>query len=176
MVSVKNEEISPLLLLLSAPAYADITSKFTTSISVKVDAAMSQATRIGASYSASGSNIGTSNTDDQIGGLTVSGVVTLNAGNYSINGCGDTPSNCASTWSLTESYTAADTIPSNNGTENTTITAGTVPNFGSVISTVAGSGAGFDGDITSAHGIENLEEGGAGSTVTGQFVTELTIR
>ena len=50
------------------------------------------------------------------------------------------------------------------------------PNFGSVISTVAGSGAGFDGDITSAHGIENLEEGGAGSTVTGQFVTELTIR
>lgn len=165
------------LFLVSAPAYADITSKFTSSVSVKVDAAMTQATRIGASYSASGSNIGTSNTNDQIGGLTVSGSdVTLEAGNYSINGCGDTPSNCASTWSLTESYTAADTIPSNNGTENTTITAGTVPNFGSVISTVAGSGSGFDGDITSSHGIENLEEGGAGSTVTGQFVTELTIR
>ncbi len=172
------KKLLPLLLLLSAPAYADITSKFTTSVSVKVDAAMTQATRIGASYSASGSNIGTNDSNDQIGGLTINsdGVVTLNAGDYSINGCGDTPSNCASTWSLTESYTAADTIPSNNGTENTTITAGTVPNFGSVISTVAGSGSGFDGDITSAHGIENLEEGGAGSTVTGQFVTELTIR
>ena len=48
------KKLLPLLLLLSAPAYADITSKFTTSISVKVDAAMSQATRIGASYSASG--------------------------------------------------------------------------------------------------------------------------
>ena len=46
------------LLLLSAPAYADITSKFTSSVSVKVDAAMPQAPRIGASYSASGRNIG----------------------------------------------------------------------------------------------------------------------
>jgi hypothetical protein len=161
------------LFMLSAPAYADITSKFTSSVSVKVDAAMSQATRIGASYSASGSNIGTSDTNDQ----TVSnGTVTLNAGDYSINGCGETPANCASTWSLSESYTAADTIPSNNGTENTTITAGTVPNFGSVISTVAGSGDGFAGSITSGHGITGLHEGDAGSTVTGQFVTELTIR
>ena len=51
-----------------------------------------------------------------------------------------------------------------------------VPNFGSVISTVAGSGDGFAGSITSGHGITGLSEGGAGSTVTGQFVTELTIR
>ena len=46
------KKLLPLLLLLSAPAYADITSKFTSSVSVKVDAAMTQATRIGASYSA----------------------------------------------------------------------------------------------------------------------------
>ena len=82
------KKLLPLLLLLSAPAYADITSKFTTSVSVKVDAAMTQASRIGASYSAQGQNIGTSNTNDQLGGLSVSnGAVTLNAGNYSINGC-----------------------------------------------------------------------------------------
>lgn len=172
------KKLLPLLLLVPmSPVLSDITSKFTSSVSVKVDAAMSQATRIGASYSASGSNIGTSDTNDQIGGLTVSnGAVTLNAGDYSINGCGETPANCASTWSLTESFTAADTIPSNNGTENTTITAGTVPNFGSVISTVAGSGDGFAGSITSGHGITGLHEGDSGSTVTGQFVTELTIR
>ena len=171
------KKLLPLLFLISAPVHADITSKFTSSVSVKVDAAMSQATRIGASYSASGSNIGTSDSNDQIGGLTVSnGAVTLNAGDYSINGCGETPANCASTWSLTESYTSADTIPSNNGTENTTITAGTVPNFGSVISTTSGSGDGFAGSITSGHGITGLHEGDAGSTVTGQFVTELTIR
>ena len=162
------------LFLVSAPAYADITSKFTSSVSVKVDAAMTQATRIGASYSASGSNIGTSDSNDQIGGLTVNsdGAVTLNAGDYSINGCGETPANCASTWSLSESFTAADTIPSSNSN----ITAGTVPNFGSVISTVAGSGTGSGGTPTSAHAITGINEGGAGSTVTGQFVTELTIR
>ena len=160
-----------LLLLLSAPAYADITSKFTTSVSVKVDAAMTQASRIGASYSAQGQNIGTSNTNDQLGGLSVSnGAVTLNAGNYSINGCGS--DDCATTWSLSESFTAADTIPSSNSN----ITAGTVPNFGSVISTVAGSGTGSGGTPTSAHAITGINEGGAGSTVTGQFVTELTIR
>ena len=168
------KKLLSLLLLISAPAYADITSKFTSSVSVKVDAAMTQATRIGASYSASGSNIGTSDSNDQIGGLTVNsdGAVTLNAGDYSINGCGETPANCASTWSLSESFTAADAIPSSNSN----ITAGTVPNFGSVISTVAGSGDGFAGSITSGHGITGLSEGGAGSTVTGQFVTELTIR
>ncbi len=167
------KKLLPLLLLLSAPAYADITSKFTTSVSVKVDAAMTQATRMGASYSAQGQNIGTSNTDNKLGGLSVSNnAVTLSAGNYSINGCGATPSACAATWSLSESFTAADTIPSSNSN----ITAGTVPNFGSVISTVAGSGDGFAGSITSGHGITGLSEGGAGSTVTGQFVTELTIR
>ena len=159
------------LFMLSAPAYADITSKFTTSVSVKVDAAMTQASRIGASYSAQGQNIGTSNTNDQLGGLSVSnGAVTLNAGNYSINGCGS--DDCATTWSLSESFTAADTIPSSNSN----ITAGTVPNFGSVISTVAGSGTGSGGTPTSAHAITGINEGGAGSTVTGQFVTELTIR
>ena len=159
------------LFLVSAPAYADITSKFTTSVSVKVDAAMTQASRIGASYSAQGQNIGTSNTNDQLGGLSVSnGAVTLNAGNYSINGCGS--DDCATTWSLSESFTAADTIPSSNSN----ITAGTVPNFGSVISTVAGSGTGSGGIPTSAHAITGINEGGAGSTVTGQFVTELTIR
>ena len=45
-----------------------------------------------------------------------------------------------------------------------------------MISTVAGSGDGFAGSITSGHGITGLHEGDSGSTVTGQFVTELTIR
>ncbi len=169
------KKLIPVVLLAFTPsvALADITSKFTTSVSVKVDAAMTQATRMGASYSAQGQNIGTSNTNDQLGGLSVSNnAVTLSAGNYSINGCGSDPSDCATTWSLSESFTAADTIPSSNST----ITAGTVPNFGSVISTVAGSGTGSGGTPTSAHAITGINEGGAGSTVTGQFVTELTIR
>ena len=42
-----------IVLCIPSAAFADITSKFTSSVSVKVDAAMTQATRIGASYSAS---------------------------------------------------------------------------------------------------------------------------
>lgn len=166
-----------LLLLLSAPAYADMTSKFTSSISIKVDAAMSQADRIGATYSASGTNIGTSQTDGTIGGLSVSGgVVSFNAGDYSINGCNDTAPDCADSFAFSESYLTPDTIPSNDGTENTTITAGTVPNFGSVISTSAGSGSDASFDLFSNHEIDGLTVGGPGSTVTGQFVTEITVR
>ena len=106
------KKLIPFLFLISAPAYADITSKFTSSVSVKVDAAMTQATRIGASYSASGSNIGTSDSNDQIGGLTVNsdGAVTLNAGDYSINGCGETPANCKTAHGHYQSHLQQQTL------------------------------------------------------------------
>ncbi|BCV03341.1 MAG: hypothetical protein CM15mV65_260 [Caudoviricetes sp.] len=68
---------------------------------------MTQATQLVRHMVLLASNIGTSDSNDQIGGLTVNsdGAVTLNAGDYSINGCGETPANCASTWSLSESFT-----------------------------------------------------------------------
>jgi hypothetical protein len=49
--------ILPLLVLIAAPAKADITHKLQTSIQLQVDGAASQATRIGSTYSVSGSNI-----------------------------------------------------------------------------------------------------------------------
>ena len=82
----------------------------------------------------------------------------------------------ADSFAFSESYLTPDTIPSNNGTENVTITVATVPNFGSVISTVAGDGDGADFDAFSNHEIDGLSVGGPGSTVTGQFVTEITHR
>ena len=171
------KRLIPFLFLVSSPVYADMTSKFTSSISIKVDAAMTQANRIGAQYSASGTNIGTSDSDGVLGGLSVDdGVVSFDAGSYSINGCSNTEPDCADSFAFTESYLTPDTIPSNNGTENVTITAGTVPNFGSVISTVAGDGDGAEFDAFSSHEIDALSVGGPGSTVTGQFVTEITVR
>ena len=56
------------------------------------------------------------------------------------------------------------------------VTTGEVNNFGSITSTSAGVGTGFDVDITSAHTIENLDSGGAGSVTTGQFVTSVTTK
>ena len=160
-------KLLPLLFIASSvPCYADVTSSMMTTVSIQVNAAGTQVERLGGSYSASGTNVGTSNTGDQLGGFSVNattGVVTFDAGQYSIN------SN-ATNWSLTESLLQPDTLQSG------TLDVGSVNNFGSVTSTSAGVGTGFDVDITSAHTIENLEAGGAGSVTTGQFVTSVTTK
>ena len=159
------KKLLPLLFIASSmPCYADVTSSFMTSASIQVNAAGSQVERLGGSYSASGTNVGTSNTGDQLGGFSVNATtsaVTFDAGQYSIN------SN-ATNWSLTESLLQPDVMQSG------TLDVGEVNNFGSVISTEAGVGTNFDVDITSAHTIENLDAGGAGSVTTGSFVTSVT--
>jgi len=154
------------LLLLFSPsvALADVTSSMMTTVSIQVNAAGTQVERLGGSYSASGTNVGTTNTGDQLGGFSVNATtsaVTFDAGQYSIN------SN-ATNWSLTESLLQPDTMQSG------TLDVGDVNNFGSVISTDAGVGTNFDVDITSGHTIENLDAGGAGSVTTGSFVTSVT--
>ena len=158
------KKLIPLVLLLPSSVFADVTSSMMTTVQIQVNAAGSQVERLGGSYSASGTNVGTTNTGDQLGGFSVNattGVVSFEAGQYSIN------SN-ATNWSLTESLLQPDTMQSG------TLDVGDVNNFGSVISTDAGVGTGFDVDITSAHTIENLDAGGAGSVTTGSFVTSVT--
>ena len=154
------------LLLLFSPsvALADVTSSMMTTVSVQVNAAGTQVERLGGSYSASGTNVGTTNTGDELGGFSVNSTtnaVTFDAGQYSIN------SN-ATNWSVTESLLQPDTMQSG------TLDVGDVNNFGSVISTDAGVGTGFDVTIGSDHTIEDLEAGGAGSVTTGSFVTSVT--
>ena len=136
------------LLLLFSPsvALADVTSSMMTTVSVQVNAAGTQVERLGGSYSASGTNVGTTNTGDQLGGFSVNSTtnaVTFDAGQYSIN------SN-ATNWSLTESLLQPDTMQSG------TLDVGDVNNFGSVISTDAGVGTGFDVTIGSDHTITDL--------------------
>lgn len=158
------KKLIPFLLLFASPCYADVTSSMMTTVSVQVNAAGTQVERLGGSYSASGTNVGTTNTGDELGGFSVNSTtnaVTFDAGQYSIN------SN-ATNWSLTESLLQPDTMQSG------TLDVGDVNNFGSVISTDAGVGTNFDVDITSAHTIENLDSGGAGSVTTGSFVTSVT--
>lgn len=160
------KKLIPLIFLISTPAYSDVTSKLTTSVSIQVNAAGTQVERLGGSYSASGTNVGTSNSGDQLGGFSVNSTtnaVTFDAGQYSIN------SN-ATNWSLTESLLQPDTMQSG------TLDVGDVNNFGNVTSTDAGVGTGFDVTMGSDHTITDLDAGGAGSITTGQFVTEVTTK
>ena len=155
----------PILFIASSvPCYADVTSSMMTSVQIQVNAAGSQVERLGGSYSASGTNVGTSNTGDQLGGFSVNSTtnaVTFDAGQYSIN-------TDATNWSITESLLQPDTMQSGD------LAVGEVNNFGSVISTEAGSGTGFDVTIGSDHTITDLDSGGAGSVTTGSFVTSVT--
>ena len=159
------KQFFPLLLIASSvPCYADVTSSMMTTVSIQVNAAGTQVERLGGSYSASGTNVGTTNTGDELGGFSVNSTtnaVTFDSGQYSIN------SN-ATNWSFSESLLQPDTMQSGD------LAVGEVNNFGSVISTEAGSGTGFDVTIGSDHTITDLDAGGSGSVTTGSFVTSVT--
>ena len=66
------------MLLMAAPAHADITHKISSSVQLTVDAAASQATRLGSTYSVSGSNI-TIGTEGGLGTLTSGSAVGYSA-------------------------------------------------------------------------------------------------
>jgi hypothetical protein len=143
----------PLVMLLmtaSATQAGGIVSKHSSSVQLTVDAARSTAVRIGDSYSASGSNIS----------VTTMGTLGT-AGTYDVHTAG-------SDWSFTEAMTVKDAIPT------AAVTTGDTPNFSNVTGYTAGTAGSLAGTINSAHTMA-LTAGGAGTSATGQFVTEITV-
>lgn len=153
------------MLLMAAPAHADITHKISSSVQLTVDAAASQATRLGSTYSVSGSNI-TIGTEGRLGTLTSGSAVGFSGTDY-------TAPTDGTSYSFSESFIEGDDIPS--GTTVTSGVAGTLPAFGSVTTTSGGVAGSLAGSIDTS-GTMSLTAGGAGTSATGQFVTEITIR
>ena len=152
------------MLLMAAPAHADITHKISTSVQLTVDAAASQATRLGSTYSVSGSNVSAT-----FGGLTApsgTAAATMNSGTY-------TQTTDGSSFSFSESFISGDAIPT--GTTVTSGVAPSLPAFGSVTTTAGGVAGSLAGTIDSA-GVMSLTAGGAGTSATGQFVSEITVK
>jgi hypothetical protein len=134
---------------------AEITSKITDSVQLKVDGAAVQSTRIGASYSASGTNI-QSTSFGGVGG----------AGTYDIN----TPGQA---FSFSESINAADT----SVTTQTRSNQGTIdsPNlYGDSVTQVGGEKGTLAGSLSTT-GVPTVTAGGAGTTATGQRSIELSV-
>ena len=73
-----------IMLLMAAPANADIVHRLSTSTQLTVDAAASQATRLGSTYSVSGNNISVTS-NGTFGGLTAPSSATAAA--YTNSGC-----------------------------------------------------------------------------------------
>jgi len=133
---------------------AEITSKITDSVQLKVDGAAVQSTRIGASYSVSGTNIQATS----FGGVG-------GAGTYDVNTAGQA-------FSFSESLNAADTSVSSQ-----TVTTGVIgsPNlYGDSVTQVGGEKGTLAGTL-SATGVPTVTAGGAGTTATGQRTIELSV-
>ena len=159
----------PLVMLagFSSPAFADITHKMTSSFQLTTNSAATQVSRIGSTYSVSGSGVtmdvgGGGSADGNVGGL---GTLTDGVGQGSIATA--TQTSAGGAYSFSQSFIEGDAI------STTAPTVGAVSPYSSQTSTIAGTGTGT-GTVTSGHTVTAVG-GGSGTTTTGQFVTELTI-
>ena len=148
----------------SAANAGGLVTKHASSVQLTVDAARSTATRVGSSFSISGSNIDT--TDGSTANTVSAGTIT--SGVYSPGTIAATQDTAGAAFSFSQSYTQGDAVPTSAAT------VGTIPNFGSVTSYTAGTAGDLAGTVTSAGAI-TVTAGGAGTSAIGQFVSEVTV-
>ena len=166
-------KLIPLLMFFIAPAArADLVHRLSTSTQLAVSGAATSGTRLGSTYTVSGSNIkvDTSNSG-HFGALTAGSATaapTLDVGTYDVNTAG-------SAFSFSTSFTQGDAISAMGA--GVDVTAGVVadmPAYGVQTTQSGGVAGSLAGTITSA-GVVTLTAGGAGTTATGQFVSEVVI-
>jgi len=148
------------------PVFAgEITSKIIDSVSLTVQGAAVQSTRVGASYSISGSNV-------QFSAL---GLGNNSFGLGATGGYGDaTPSltNAGQAFTFSESYTAADVIVTSQSAANGTVAA---PNlYGNSTTQLAGNAGTLAGTLSNT-AVPTVTAGGPGTTAIGQRTIELSV-
>ena len=166
----------PLVMLLMtgavvAPARADLTHRISSSTQLSVNGAYTDASRIGSTYTVSGSNIKVA-TDQHFGKLTAgtaTTAATLDVGAYDINTAG-------SAFTFSESWTQGDaTAAIGAGVDVTSGVVADMPAYGETLTMSGGVAGSLAGTILSS-GVTTLTAGGAGTSATGQFVTEIQLR
>ncbi|AIX25134.1 OMP1 protein [Synechococcus phage ACG-2014d] len=163
------KKLIPVVMILisaSAAQAGGLVSSQSSSVQLTVDAARSTAVRVGNSYSISGTNVGTS--DGTTAGVLSTGTITsgvYSPGTISANQLSATN---GESFSYSTSFTQGDAIPT------AAPTVGDVPNFSNVTSYTAGSAGSLAGTVLST-GALTVTAGGAGTTATGQFVSEITV-
>jgi hypothetical protein len=153
-----------ILLTAGAANAGGLVTKHASSVQLTVDAARSVSSRVGSSYAISGSGVST--TDGTTAGTISSGTITsglLSPGNISA-----TQTTNGNAFSYSQSFTQGDAIPT------AAPTVGDVPNFSSVTSYTAGTAGNLAGTVGTT-GALTVTAGGAGTTATGQFVSEITV-
>ena len=161
-----------LLLFLAAPsAYADMTHNITTSTQLTVNGAYTDASRIGSTYTVSGSNIKVAD-DAHFGKLTAgiaTAAATLDVGAYDVNTAG-------AAFSFSESWNQGDAVNAiGSGVDVTSGVVADMPAYGEVLTMSGGVAGTLAGTITSA-GVVTLTAGGANTSAIGSVVTSLTVK
>ena len=149
-----------------SPVYAgQINSIITDSVQLTVDGPALQSTRIGSSYSVSGSNISVTALGGLTGG-TATAAATPCTNTFSINTDGQA-------FSFSESITVGD----NSVTSQSALSGGlfTTPNlYGDTITNTGGTAGSLAGTL-SATGVPTVTAGGTGTTAIGQRTIELSV-
>ena len=161
------KKILPLLMILMAApltARADITSRMTSSVQLTVNAAATQMERIGSSFSITGNNVDT--TDGTTANTVSAG--TISSGVYAPGTIAAVQDDPGESFSFTQAFIQGDAI------DTTGPDIGDVSAYGDQLSTAAGTAGSLAGTVTS-QGALTVTAGGAGTSATGQFVTELSI-
>ena len=142
------------LFFITPVSAAEITSRITDSVQLGVQGAAVQSTRIGASYSASGTNINAN---------TLGGVGT--AGSYEVNTAGQA-------FSFSETSNVADTPVTTQSVSGGVIAS---PNlYGDSVTQLAGDKGSLAGTL-SPTSVGSITAGGAGTSATAQRSIELSV-
>jgi hypothetical protein len=163
---MKNLILMAALFALGSSAMAEVRSTIIDSVQLTVEGPALQSTRIGSTYSVSGSNIAVST----MGGLTgasTTAPATISAGSYSINTDGQA-------FTFSESSNIGDVAVTS---QNTLATNGQVatPNlYGDTVQSQGGTTGNLAGTI-SGTGVPTVTAGGAGTTAIGQRTVELSV-
>ena len=152
-----------LMMTTTAANAGGLVTKHASSVQLTVDAARATSSRIGSTFSISGSN---ATTDGTTAGTVSAG--TISSGIYSPGTIAAVQGTDEAAFSFSQSYTQADAVPT------AAAALGAAPNFSSVTSYAAGAKDTLAGTVTSA-GVLTVTAGGAGSTAIGQFVSEITV-
>ena len=162
------KRIIPFIMLAMAAtplaARADITSRMTSSVQLQVNAAATQMKRMGNAYSISGNNVDT--TDGTTANTVSAGAIS--SGVYGPGTISATQDDPGESFSFTTSFTQGDAIDTSGPS------VGDISAYSDQLSTAAGVQGNLAGTVTS-QGALTVTAGGAGTSATGQFVTEITV-
>jgi len=163
---MKKAFIAFSMLLMAAPAYADITTRLSSSVQLTVDSPSVTTNRIASAYSVSGNNISPS-ANGGLGSLTSGSAVSYTPTTYTLATDGDA-------FSFTETFIEGDNITA----QQTALSTGQIDQpvlQGNSTTFTGGTAGNLAGTIDTAGNL-GITAGGAGTNATGQFVVEITVR